>query len=90
MRERAGDARSDMAQRGAWTPQKVRDRIRVSMLVKRLTDHAVGKVEMSPTQVKAVEVLLKKSLPDLASVELSGKEDGAPIALELKGSDVHG
>lgn len=79
-----------MAQRGAWTPQKVRDRIRVSMLVKRLTDHAVGKVEMSPTQVKAVEVLLKKSLPDLAAIELSGKEDGAPIALELKGSDVDG
>jgi hypothetical protein len=60
------------------------------MLVKRLTDHAVGKVEMSPTQVKAVEVLLKKSLPDLAAIELSGKEDGAPIALELKGSDVDG
>jgi hypothetical protein len=79
-----------MAQRGAWTPQKVRDRIRVSMLVKRLTDHAVGKVEMSPTQVKAVEVLLKKSLPDLAAIELSGKEDGAPIALTLNGSDVDG
>lgn len=79
-----------MAQRGAWTPQKVRDRIRVSMLVKRLTDHVLGKQEMSPTQLKAAEVLLKKSLPDLAAIELSGKEDGAPIALELKGSDVDG
>ena len=60
------------------------------MLVKRLTDHVVGKAEMSQTQLKAVEILLKKSLPDLASIEVSGKEDGAPIALELKGSDVHG
>lgn len=78
-----------MAQRGAWTPQKVRDRIRVSMLVKRLTDHVVGKSEMSQTQLKAVEILLKKSLPDLAAIELSGNKD-APVALELKGSDVHG
>lgn len=60
------------------------------MLVKRLTDHVVGKQEMSQTQLKAAEILLKKSLPDLAAVELSGKEDGQPIALELKGSDVDG
>lgn len=60
------------------------------MLVKRLTDHVVGKTEMSQTQLKAAEILLKKSLPDLASVELSGKEGGEPIALLLKGSDVNG
>ncbi len=60
------------------------------MLVKRLSDHVVGKQEMSQTQLKAAEILLKKSLPDLASVELTGKEDGAPIALKLEGSDVHG
>jgi hypothetical protein len=80
-----------MAQRGAWTPQKVRDRIRVSMLVKRLTDHVVGKNEMSQTQLKAAEILLKKSLPDLSSVDATLRGDAdAPLALELKGSDVHG
>lgn len=80
-----------MAQRGAWTPQKVRDRIRVSMLVKRLTDHVVGKQEMSPTQLKAVEILLKKSLPDLSAVDTTIRGDAdAPVALTLQGSDVHG
>lgn len=38
------------------------------MLVNRLTDHVVGKVEMSPTQVRAAEVLLRKTLPDLSAV----------------------
>ena len=66
-----------MAQRGAWTPQKVRERIRVSMLVKRLTDHVVGKVEMSPTQVTAAQTLLKKSLPDLSSIDTTVRGDAA-------------
>jgi hypothetical protein len=71
-----------MAQRGAWTPQKVRDRIKTSMLIRRLTDHVVGKVEVSPTQLKAIEILLKKSLPDLSSVDTTLHGDPlAPIVL---------
>lgn len=71
-----------MAQRGAWTPQKVRDRIRVSMLVRRLTQHASGKCEMSQTQVKAAEILLRKSLADLSSVDTTVRGDPlAPIVI---------
>lgn len=62
-----------MAQRGAWTPDKVRERIQTSMLTKRLTDHALGKCEMTQTQVTAALGLLRKSLPDLTSVEHSGE-----------------
>ena len=80
-----------MAQRGAWTPQKVRERIRVSMLMKRLTDHVLGKIEMTPQQVRSAEVLLKKALPDLAAVDTTIRGDpAAPVALKLEGSDVHG
>ena len=82
-----------MAQRGAWTPQKVRERIRVSMLVKRLTDHVDNpeKHKMSRTQLKAIEILLRKALPDLAAVDTTVHGDkNAPIALTLAGSDVHG
>ena len=80
-----------MAQRGAWTPQKVRDRIRVSMLVNRLTKHVLGKEEISATQLKAIEILLKKSLPDLSAVDMTAKGDAnAPIAINLVGADVHG
>lgn len=64
-----------MAQRGAWTPQKVRDRIRVSMLTKRLQDHALGKLEMTDSQRKATEILLKKTLPDMQSIEATHKGD---------------
>ncbi len=58
----------------AW-PSNVRERIRTSMLVNRLTDHALGKVKMVPSQVKAIEILLRKTLPDLQSRELSGGLD---------------
>jgi hypothetical protein len=61
-----------MAQRGAWTPQKVRERIRTSMLARRLQNHVLGRVEMSPTQLRAAEVLLKKTLPDLSAVTHTG------------------
>lgn len=56
----------------------VRARIRAGGIVKRLEDHVLGKVEMSATQVSAALGLLRKSVPDLASVEHSGP-GGGPI-----------
>lgn len=54
---------------------EVRARIQTSQLVNRLTDHALGEVELSSTQIRAIEILLKKSIPDLSSVEVSGDEE---------------
>ena len=51
---------------------EVRARIQASQLVNRLTDHALGNCELSNTQVRAIEILLRKSIPDLSSVELTG------------------
>jgi hypothetical protein len=59
------------------------------MLVKRLNDHIDDKKAMSQTQFKAIELLLKKTLPDLASIELKG-DANAPVALHVTGSDVNG
>lgn len=71
-----------MTVRGAWTPDKVRERIRVGVIIKRLADHMLGKLEMSPTQLKAAEILLKKSLPDLQSIDATIKGDKAhPLAI---------
>jgi hypothetical protein len=64
-----------VTQRGAWTPQKVRDRIKVGVLIQRLTDHMLGKLELSQTQLKAAEILLKKSLPDLQAIDATVKGD---------------
>lgn len=52
-----------------------REKIRTTQLVNRLEKHALGEISMEPTQVRAIEVLLRKSLPDLSSVTLSGDED---------------
>jgi hypothetical protein len=49
--------------------ESVREKIRTSMLINRLIDHAIGKVEMTPTQVRAAEICLKKTLPDLSASE---------------------
>jgi len=55
--------------------EKVRERIKTSMLINRLSDHVFGKVELSPTQVRSAEILLKKTTPDLSSTEHSGQID---------------
>lgn len=52
-----------------------RDKIRTSMLINRLQNHIVGRIEMSPTQLRAAEILLKKSLPDQQAVVHSGDVD---------------
>lgn len=49
-----------------------RQRIQTTQLVNRLTGHALGTVEMTPSAVTAALGLLKKALPDLQSVENSG------------------
>jgi hypothetical protein len=61
------------ARKRTWTPEVVRGRIRTSMLARRLTKHALGKCEMTSTQVAAALGLLKKTLPDLSATELTGE-----------------
>ena len=51
-----------------------RGRIQVLKLIKQLEAHALGLLELRPTQVSAALGLLKKALPDLGNVSL--REDG--------------
>lgn len=44
-----------------------------SMLVNRLIDNAIGKVELTAGQIKSIEILLRKTIPDLKSIEHSGE-----------------
>ena len=61
----------------------VRSKIQASQLINRLTDHALGEVELSATQVRAIEILLKKTIPDLSAVELSTDPD-KPMKLAIE------
>jgi hypothetical protein len=71
----------------------VRRKIQASQLINVLQDHALtGEGEITPTRMKAIEILLRKSIPDLSSIELSGDEDNPinmvhSIAIKLKRPD---
>lgn len=52
--------------------ESTRQKIQTSQLVNRLMGHANGQVEMSQTQIRAAEILLKKTLPDLSAVTMDG------------------
>jgi hypothetical protein len=63
----------------------VRLKIQASQLINRLQNHALGKkvggktVDISPTQMRAIEILLKKAIPDLSSIDMAvGGKEGAP------------
>jgi hypothetical protein len=53
----------------------------VAQLINRLTAHASGEVELTPTQVRAIEILLRKALPDLSDMRLD--VDSAPITFQF-------
>ena len=55
---------------------QTRSAIQTTQLVKRLQDYALGEIaEIETGRLKAIEILLRKTLPDLSAVTLSGDED---------------
>lgn len=65
---------------GKLHQEDVRRKIQVSQLLNVLQDHALteGK-EISMSRMKAIEILLRKSLPDLTSMALTGADGGAIV-----------
>mgnify|MGYP000151929584 FL=1 len=68
--------------------QRSRDAIQTTQLVKRLNCFALGEkddagnvVDIDPTRLRAIEVLLRKTLPDLSAVQLSGDPDNPLTAI---------
>lgn len=53
-----------------------RERIRSGVILERLERAALGEVEVSSNSLKAAEIVLRKTLPDLARTEVSGPEGG--------------
>lgn len=66
-------------------PDEVRAKIQASQLINRLHDNAFGKVELTQSQVRSIEILLKKAIPDLSAVELTG-ESGGPVKVTVEWS----
>jgi hypothetical protein len=61
----------------------VRKKIQVGQLIKVLENHALSddEKELSASKIKAIQILLNKSLPDLSSMQLTGDDD-KPVVME--------
>ena len=58
---------------GKLHQEDVRRKIQLSQLLNVLQDHALNEgSEISMSRMKAIEILLRKSLPDLTAVTISG------------------
>jgi hypothetical protein len=78
-------ARKRTAIKAGGMPEAWRERIQTAMLTKRLEDHAKGDLEMTATQIKAAEILLKKVAPDLQSIAIGQDPDLEPLAVKWIG-----
>ncbi|QDP58770.1 MAG: hypothetical protein GOVbin1573_57 [Prokaryotic dsDNA virus sp.] len=57
--------------------ERARSAIQTSQLINRLQDFVFQKegVEIDPVRMKAIEILLRKSLPDLSAVQMDATHD---------------
>lgn len=53
----------------------VRAKIQASQLINVLQNHALNGTELANSRIKAIEVLLRKSVPDLSAITLSGDSE---------------
>ena len=75
---------------GTRNSEMTRSAIQATLLVKRLQAHAMGELELTREQIKAIEILLKKTLPDLSSVELTGDPENPVTVQQIERVIVNG
>ena len=61
-------------------PDYVREKIRASQLLNRLQKCAFGEISLTITQLRAIEILLRKSIPDLAAAEIKSEQTHRYVA----------
>lgn len=73
---------------GSRHQDDVRAKIQASQLINVLQNHALGLTdsELPQSRLKAIEILLKKSLPDLSAIELNADVKGS-LVLTLSNAD---
>jgi hypothetical protein len=64
--------------------QAWRDKIRASVLINHLRNHAIGRIKMSQTQVAAAKILLDRVMPSLQATDLTASDaNGQPLSIGL-------
>lgn len=64
---------------------EVRQKIQVSQLINRLQKYVAGELtddDVTPGRLEAIKILLRKALPDLSSVEMSGNGQGITLIIK--------
>ena len=63
---------------------EVRTKIQTSQLINRLENYALSDdaAEISPGRLKAIEILLRKALPDLSAIEMDANVTNHEAALD--------
>ena len=57
--------------------EDIRRKIQVSQLINRLESYALGDLEeVSPGKLRAISILLNKTLPDLSATEVTQQVEG--------------
>lgn len=56
-----------------------RERIKTTLLLDRVQNHALGELEMTPSQLTAAFGLLDRTVPKLSQIQHVGDDDGGPI-----------
>lgn len=61
----------------------VRKKIQCTQLINRLMGHIDGNTQLAPTQIRAIEILLNKSLPNLSDVRMDMTGNSVTFNLNL-------
>lgn len=56
---------------GTHQTKEHRDNIDTAMVIRRFQEHFKGEIELSATQVRVGEILLRKTVPDLSQTDLT-------------------
>lgn len=59
-----------------------REKIKVSAILNRLNNHALGDEEMTASQIQAAQILLKKTVPDLQSIAHTGPNGEGAVQVD--------
>jgi hypothetical protein len=70
--------------------ERTRDKIQATQLIKRLQNYALNqpdeqgnKVELDAGRLKAIDMLLNKTLPNLKAIEINNKQDNIMPVLKI-------
>jgi hypothetical protein len=64
--------------------EQTRSAIQTSQLVNRLQAYALGEIaEIEAGRLKAIEILLRKSLPDLSAITIGGDEESPLVIRQI-------